>query len=255
MRRIALTFALIAAAVGCRAAEKKVLVYTRNFVTNGKGYVHDNIRASVDAIRKMGAENGFAVVASDDPKVFTRDNLKQYRAIVFSNSNNEAFENDEQREAFKAYVQSGGGIAGIHSATGSERKWPYFWAVLGGKFLRHPKMQKFVVRVKDPNHPSTKGLPATFEWEDECYYHDNINPDIRVLLVTDPAALDDPKKAEYPGDRLGNAMPMAWRHNYDGGRQFYTALGHKIEHYSDPLLYRHILGGILWAMGEAEERK
>ncbi len=255
MRRIALAVALLAAAASCQAAEKKVLVYTRNFVTNGKGYVHDNILASVDAIRKMGAENGFAVVASDDPKVFTRDNLKQYRAIVFSNSNNEAFENDVQREAFKAYIQSGGGVVGIHSATGSERKWPYYWAVLGGKFLRHPKMQKFVVRVKDPNHPSTKRLPATFEWEDECYYHDNMNPDIRVLLVTDPAALDDPQKAEYPGDRFGNAMPLAWCHNYDGGRQFHTALGHKIEHYSDPLLYKHILGGILWAMGETEGQK
>ncbi len=255
MRRLALLIAISAAAAVCQAPAKKVLVYTRNFVTGGQGYVHDNIRASVEAIRKMGAENGFAVDASDDPKVFTRENLAQYKALVFSNSNNEAFENDAQREAFKAYLQAGGGLAGIHSATGSERKWPYFWAAMGGKFLRHPKMQKFIVRVKDADHPSTRTLPATFEWEDECYYHDHINPDIHVLLVTDPGALEDPNKAEYPGDRFGNAMPMAWYHTYDGGREFYTALGHKIEHYSDPLLCRHILGGILWAMGEQEKSK
>ncbi len=250
MRKLA-ALALIATAL-LSAAEKKVLVYTRNFVTNGKGYVHDNIQSSVEAIRKMGAEAGFAVDASDEPKVFTRENLKQYAAIVFSNSNNEAFENDAQREAFKAYVQSGGGIAGIHSATGSERQWPYFWSVLGGKFLRHPKMQTFTVRVKDPNHPATKGLPATFEWTDECYYHDHLNPDIKVLLVTDPAKLDDPRKAEYPGDRFGDSLPLAWYHRFDGGRVFHTALGHKKEHYSDPILYRHILGGIRWAMGDAK---
>jgi type 1 glutamine amidotransferase len=231
------------------AAEKRILVYTRNFTPDGKGYVHDNIAASVEAIRRMGAENGFAVEASDDPSVFTAENLERYKALVFSSSNNEAFSADAQRDAFKRYIKSGGGFVGIHSATGSERNWPYFWAVVGGKFLRHPKMQKFTVRVKDRAHPSTKDLPATFEWEDECYYNEKLNPDIRVLLVTDPAKLDDPDKGDYPGDRFGDSLPLAWYHTYDGGRQFYTALGHKKEHYSDPILTRHILGGILWAMG------
>ena len=237
------------AAVG-RSADGKILVYTRNFVTNGKGYVHDNIQSCVAAIRKMGAENGFAVDVSDDPKVFTGENLKQYKALVFANSNNEAFADDAQREAFKRYIQAGGGFAGIHSASGSERNWPYYWAVLGGKFLRHPKFQPFTVRVTDPNHPATKDLPATFEWTDECYYHDHLNPGIHVLLATDPAKLDDPNKAEYPGGRFGDSLPLAWTQNFDGGREFYTALGHAKEYYSNPLLYQHILGGILWAMGE-----
>ena len=81
----------------CLGAEKKILVYTRNYTPDGKGYVHDNIKASVAAIRKMGKENGFAVDVSDDPNVFTDANLKQYKALVFSNSNNEAFATDEQR--------------------------------------------------------------------------------------------------------------------------------------------------------------
>lgn len=233
-------------------AQRKVLVYTRNHVTNGTGYVHENIPYSIEAIKKLGAENGFAVDSSDDPKVFTIENLKQYKALVFSNSNNEAFENDAQRDAFKAYIQSGGGFVGIHSASGSERNWPYFWAVVGGKFVRHPKIQDFTLRVVDPNHPATKGLPAEFTWNDECYYTDNNNPDIKPLLVTDPAKLDDPKKAEYPGDKFGNALPLVWYHTFDGGREFYTALGHKIEDYKNPILLKQILGGILWAMGETQ---
>lgn len=240
---------LLAAAYGF-AAERKVLVYTRNFVSEGTGYVHDNIQSSVDAIRKMGAENGFAVDVSDDPRVFTASNLKQYRALVFSNSNNEAFENDTQREAFRAYIEAGGGLVGIHSATGSERKWPYFWSVMGGKFLRHPKFQKFTVRVGDANHPSTKDLPVTFEWSDECYYNDNLSPSIRPLLVTDPAKLEDPDKAKYPGDRFGDSLPLAWFQELYGGRQFYTGLGHTKEDYAGPILYRHILGGILWVTGQ-----
>jgi type 1 glutamine amidotransferase len=246
-------FALTAFVLGGAAvfaADKKVLVYTRNYTPDGKGYVHDNIATSVETIKKMGAENGFAVVASDDPKQFTDANLKQYNALVFSNSNNEAFESDAQREAFQRYIRAGGGLVGIHSASGSERKYPYFWSVLGGKFVRHPKQQKFTVRVADKNHPATKELPATFEWTDECYYTDNLNPGLKPLLVTDPAKLDDPQKATYPGDRFGDALPLSWYQKFDGGRQYYTALGHNKADYANPILYKQILGGILWVMGK-----
>jgi uncharacterized protein len=242
--------AFVLAGAAAQGANKKVLVYTRNYTPDGKGYVHDNIATSIETIKKMGAENSFDVVASDDPKLFTDATLKQYAAIVFSNSNNEAFENDAQREAFQRYVRAGGGVVGIHSATGSERKWPYFWSVIGGKFVRHPKQQKFTVRVADKNHPATKELPATFEWTDECYYTDNLNPGLKPLLVTDPAKLDDPQKATYPGDRFGDALPLSWYQKFDGGRQYYTALGHNKADYANPILYKQILGGILWVMGK-----
>jgi type 1 glutamine amidotransferase len=243
---------LLLLGLAVQAADKRVLVYTRNFVTGGKGYVHDNIANSVEAIRNMGAANGFDVDVSDDPKVFTPSNLRRYDALVFSNSNDEAFENDVQREAFRQYIESGGAFVGIHSASGSEREWPYYWSVLGGKFLRHPKMQKFVVRVKESNHPAVRKLPAAFEWEDECYYLDHLAPGLHVLLVTDPAKLDDPEKAAYPGDRFGDSLPLAWYHDVGKGRAFYTALGHRKESYSDPTFQQHILGGILWAIGKVQ---
>jgi uncharacterized protein len=246
LRRAVLVLLVFAAAAW--AASPRVLVYTRNYTPDGKGYVHDNIASSIAAIKKMGAENGFEVDASDDPKLFTPATLKRYAVLIFSNSNNEAFENDEQRAAFREYIEGGGGFVGIHSATGSEREWPYYWSVVGGKFLRHPRLQPFTVRVKDAQHPATRNLPAEFVWDDECYYHEHMAPGLNVLLVTDPARLDDPKKGEYPGDRFGDSLPLAWYQNVGKGRVFYTALGHKKEHYSDPILTRHILGGIQWAM-------
>ena len=241
IKRLLYLFILIA--TPAPAAEKKILIYTRNYTPDGKGYVHDNIQTSVEAIKQIAAENGFAADSTDDPKVFTGNNLKQYKVLLFSSSNNEAFENDAQREVFKKYIQAGGGYVGLHSATGSERNWPYYQAVAGGKFDRHPKLQPFTVTVKNPNHPATKGLPATFEWEDECYYHVNLNPDIKVLLTADPSKLVDPGKPPFPGD----AIPLAWFHNYDGGREIYIALGHKKEHYSNPILRKLIAGAILWA--------
>ena len=75
-------------------------------------------------------------------------------------------------------------------------------------------------------------------------------PAIKPLLVTDPHKLDDPQKATYPGDKFGDALPLAWYQTFDGGREFYTALGHNIKDYANPILYNQILGGIQWAMGK-----
>jgi type 1 glutamine amidotransferase len=230
------------------APEPTVLVYTRNQV--GKGlYVHDNIPASVAAIKKLGAENNFAVEVSDDPSVFTDANLKRFRVLVFDNTNNEIFDNEEEKAAFQRYIRAGGGFVGLHSASGSMRKWPWFWSLLGGKFNRHAKLQKFTVKVKDPQDAATAQLPATFEWTDEFYYLDHMPEGLHVLLAGDMTKLDDPGRDKYPGKEFGDEFPLAWRHEFDGGRAWYLALGHKPEHYSDPKITGLIRGGILWAMG------
>jgi type 1 glutamine amidotransferase len=242
---------LSAAVVLAAPAERRVLVYTKNQV--GKGfYVHDNIPASVAALKKLGTEKNLIVDAPDSPSDFTDQNLKRYRVVVFDNTNNEVFDNEDQKAAFQRYIRAGGGFVGIHSATGTMRQWPWFWSLVGGKFSRHAKLQPFTVRVKDPKDISTAHLPATFEWTDEFYYVDNIPEGLHVLLAGDLTTLNDPGKEKYPGKKFGDEFPLAWRHEFDGGRAWYTALGHKPEHYSDPKLTRHLLGGILWAMGETK---
>jgi type 1 glutamine amidotransferase len=252
MKRLACVLLLLTFAAGLAAAEPRVLIYTRNFVSTGKGFVHDNIAASVDLLKRLGRENGFAVDVSDQPAVFTDANLKQYRALIFSNSNNEAFANDEQRAAFQRFIRAGGGFVGLHSASGSERSYPYFWEVLGGKFRRHPPLQPFTIKVLDPKHPSAAHLGATWQWADEFYYHDNLNPRMHVILAGDLSTLKDPKRDEYPGKVFGDLFPLAWCQENEGSRQFYTALGHKIEYYADPNLQKHILGGILWVLGKTK---
>ncbi len=226
-------------------AGARVLVYTKN----GTGYVHENIPYSVEAIKKLGAEYGFEVVASDDPAVFTEENLKPFDALIFSNTNNETFDTDAQRKALQAYVRNGGGFVGIHSASGSERDWPWFSKLLGGNFVRHAPRQDFTVEVVDRTHPSTAFLPDTWPIEDdECYYLKELNPRIRVLLAADLTTVSDDEKEQFPGTLFGDRFPVAWYQEFDGGRQWYTALGHRSEHYADPRFMRHILGGLQWVI-------
>ncbi len=218
-------------------AKVRLLVYTKN----GKGYVHDNIPASIEAIKALAAEHKFAVDVSDDAAVFTDDNLRKYHALVFSNTNNVVFDTDAQRVALMRHAQAGGGFVAIHSASGSEREWKWFAGLLGGTFSRHAPFQKFGVRILDRTHPSVAHLPERWETEDECYYLVRMNVNMRVLAVNDLTSVNDPK--EKPAT-FGDVFPSVWYQEFDGGRQWYTSLGHRKDDYARPEFRQHLLGGI-----------
>jgi type 1 glutamine amidotransferase len=242
---------LMAAGSVASADPARVLVYTKNQV--GKGlFVHDNIAASVVALKKMGVENHFDVDVSSNACDFTQTNLARFKVIVFDNSNNEIFDTEEQKAALQHFVEAGGGIVGIHSCSGSMRHWPWFWSMMGGKFLRHAKMQTFTVDVKDANNPSTAHFPARFQWTDEFYFLTNMPPDLHVLLAGDLTTLNDPNKDKSKNPQYGNEVPLCFCHEFDGGREWYTTLGHQKEHYANLVFDKHLLGGILWAMGKTD---
>lgn len=220
-----------------------VLVY----IKNGKGYVHENRAAGVEAIRQLGNQYGFNVTVSENPADFTEDNLKKFNLIIFNNTNNEVFDTDDQKVAFMRYIQAGGGFVGLHSATGSERNWPWFKRLIGASFLRHAKHQPFSEIIIDANHPSTSFLPRIWQRDDECYFFKDYNPDIHVLIVHDLGPLNDNDKPTYYG---GTSSPSVWCHEFDGGRQWYTSLGHDAATYADPEFQKHIMGGIRWVIGK-----
>jgi type 1 glutamine amidotransferase len=247
---LALIFLIITGSVQAQTTDKKVLIYTKN----GEGYVHDNINKSVVALKKICNDLRISYVVSDDPSVYTADFDKKFDAVIFSNTNNEAFDTDEQRKIFQKFIRDGGGFVGIHSACGSERDWPWFSAMVGAKFVRHPAFQPFDIKVLNRKHASTSFLPDTWSWKDECYFMNQINPDINVLLAADLKTIDDPEMDTYPGNTFGDLFPLAWYHEYDGGREFFTALGHDKKHYKDKNFIQHIKGGIVWVLELKEDR-
>lgn len=218
-----------------------VLVYTKN----GKGYVHDNIPSAVACIQRLGKQYGFSVDVSDNPADFNDANLKKYNTLIFTSTNNEVFNTDAQKVAMMRYIQAGGGFVGIHSVTGTERNWPWFIRLVGGTFVRHARHQEFEEIVIDTSDVSTRFLPRHWKVSDECYYIKDINPDLHVLTVHDLTTVEDKQKpATY-----GNVFPSTWRHTFDGGREWYTALGHDGKTYSDPVFEKFIMGGIKWVIG------
>jgi type 1 glutamine amidotransferase len=217
-----------------------VLVYSKN----GKGYVHDNIASAVAGLQDLGKKYGFKVDTSTNPSVFTRENLSKYHLLIFSSTNNEVFNTEEQRLAFRQYIEAGGGLVGIHSAIATERDWTWFKQFTGGTFSWHAPFQKFKVRVVDKNHPSVAGMPMVWEVEDECYFEKELYPSIHTFLVHDVTSVKPHENIKSNMGSFKDYYPAGWHNYYDGGLAWMTTLGHDKKLYSDPFFMRVILQGI-----------
>ena len=213
----------------------KVLVFSKT-----EGFRHGSIPAGIKAIEKLGKENDFQVDATEDANFFEQKNLKNYQVVIFLNTTGDIL-NDVQQLEFERYIQAGGNFVGVHSAADTEYEWAWYGELVGAYFKNHPKIQKASIDILDHNHDCTKHLPNPWETTDEWYNYKNLNPSVNVLMNLD--------EASYDGGENGEKHPIAWSHEYSGGRAFYTGLGHTDEQYSNDEFLKHLLGGILWASG------
>ena len=219
----------------------RVLIFSHS-----TGYRHASIEPGVAALKALGARRGMTMIASEDPNIFSTDGLKGVDAIVLlSNSTKPDDPKTEwftgaRGEALQAFVHRGGGIVAIHAASDSHYNWPWYGRMIGGRFVSHPKgIPEGVVKVVDPKHRATRGLSPTSKRIDEWYYFQDYNPEAHLLVTLDPKTI---------GEKDVNPNPVSWSHEFEGGRVFYTALGHTAESFSEPWLLKHLEGGLDWVM-------
>jgi type 1 glutamine amidotransferase len=239
MKRITLLMTLIClmAFKPSDQATDKVLIFSLT-----KGYHHVSIADGIVDIEKLGSENNFGVDTTTNPAKFTDDNLKQYKAIVFLSPTGSGFFTDDEKLAFQKYIHNGGGFVGIHAATDCLYDWEWYGKLVGAYFTKHPKIQQATLLVTDHKNISTQMLPAVWPHTDEWYNFKNVSPDIKVLISVD--------EKSYTGGEMNGVHPISWYHKFEGGRVFYTALGHTKEDFAtDTLFNQHLLGGIKYALG------
>ncbi|SDY88545.1 Xylose isomerase-like TIM barrel [Micromonospora pattaloongensis] len=229
-----------------QAAQPRFTVLVFSKVTN---VAHDSIPAGVAAIKQLGRQHNFAVTATTDAHVFTDKRLRPYDAVIFNNTNSTPEKgnllNAEQRAAFQRFIQGGGGFAGLHSATASERDWGWYAGLVGATFDNHPTPRAGRIEVLDRVHPSTRGLPQLWERTEE-WYNWQAAPNGNVHVLTELRTTDNPE-----GLTGGPEHAHSWCQVYDGGRSWYTASGHDGSAFAEPLFRQHLLGGIEWAAGAA----
>ena len=213
----------------------RILVFSRT-----TGFHHASIPAAVTAVQVLGSLNDFAVEATDDPTVFNDASLARFAAVVFLSTSGDVLDADQQA-AFERYIQAGHGFVGVHSASDTEYGWPWYHALLGATFDSHPAIQQGTVIVVDPSQGSTRTLPNPWMRTDEWYNFTAQPAGVSVLLKVD--------ESTYVGGKMGVEHPISWQHAYDGGRAWYTAMGHTACSYSERAFLDHLVGGIGWAAG------
>ena len=192
-------------------------------------------------IQDLGANNGFTVDTTEDGNDFTPSNLAQYAAVVWLSTTGNVL-SETQQTAFEGFIRAGGGYVGVHAATDTEYGWPWYGGLIGGDawFQNHPQIQTATLNVVDSSHVSTKHYPASFELRDEWYnFQNDPTPVVNVLVTID--------ETTYNGGTMGANHPISWNHEYDGGRAWYTAMGHRDQTFADADFQAHLLGGIRWA--------
>ena len=239
-----LSFLLSGALIAPRAQapNKKVL-----YLTHSAGYKHEVVPLSMELLPEIGKKNGFDVVATKDLAFLSPTGLAAYDAVVFYTTG-ELPIGDAERTNLLAWVKSGKGFVGIHSATDTFYDWPEYGEMIGGYFDNHPWHQAITVKVEDRAAPMTRHLPGpAWQLTDEIYQFRNWDrARCHVLLSLDTSSVDLNKQGVK---RTDGDFALAWTRTYGQGRVFYSALGHREELWRSAEYQQFLAGGIRWALG------
>ena len=243
LTRVATALALLLLLCTCDHAANddgtNVLVFSKT-----EQFRHESIPAGQAMLRQLGADKGFNVTVTEDATDFSNGNLAKYHAVVFLSTTGDVL-NDEQQEAFERFIQAGGGYVGIHAATDTEYEWPWYGKLAGAYFTSHPsEQQPALFSVLDHDHPATQGMADTFTLTDEIYNFRNISAATTKLISVD--------ETTYEGGTNPDFHPISWYQEFDGGRSFYTALGHREDVINNPLFIDHVYGGLTYVLGGAD---
>ncbi|MDQ8756946.1 ThuA domain-containing protein [Sphingosinicella sp. LHD-64] len=250
MTRLLVWFLLLVTCAASAPAQEPIRAL---LFSHSTGWRHDSIEPGIAAIRAMAAREGIALTASEDPAVFAGEGLAGYDALILLNTTTDGRRPETEwftgarRDALQAFVRRGGGVVAIHGAADSHHHWPWYRRMIGGRFQRHPPgTPEAALTRRDAAHPAATAFPPEFRRTDEWYYFDDLDPTIRPLVTFDPGSI---------GEADANPNPVAWAHEFEGGRVFYTAMGHTAGSYAEPAFLAHLLGGLRWAADAAPEAR
>ena len=219
------------------AQQKTVFILTAT-----AGYYHkEAIPAGKQLLQKLAENNTFNLMHSSQSKALEAMDLSQTTAVVFLCTTLDILDK-KQEEVFQGFIRNGGGFVGIHAAADTEYDWPWYGQLVGAYFESHPPGTPLArLTTIDPQNPLTNHLPQSWEIYDEWYNYNFQNPNIISLLNLE--------ESSYEGGKNGPKHPISWYHSFDGGRSFYTGLGHKAEVYEDPRFVQFLEKGLAYAMG------
>jgi uncharacterized protein len=222
------------------------------YFTKSAGFVHSVVDRkdkplafSEKVLTELGEKNGFEVVCSQDATVFDGD-LGGYDLIAFYTTGEPL--NETQKQKFLDAVAAGKPFVGIHCATdtyrGKEKIDPYI-AMIGGEFKNHGEQQEAMMKVVSPHFPGVKDLGEGFQMTEEWYANMNFAKDMHVILLQETKGMKGPMYHRPD-------FTATWAKMSGKGRVFYTSMGHREDVWENKKFQDVLLGGMSWALGNAE---
>lgn len=216
------------------------------------GFIHREARPKAKAVLgKIASDAGWSIYQTDNGAVMSPKILQHFDAVVWNNTSGTTL-TEEQQQAFREYMEGGGGFVGLHAAGGDPwYQWPWYRdTLIGAAFVGHtmsPQFQQADVLAPSKNE-LTSHLPTPWRVEDEWYAFDHNPRDdgFEILLALDESSYE-PGSTSMPGEH-----PIAWRHEVGQGRAVYSAIGHQAAGYDSPEYQRFIEQAIRWAGRLAE---
>ena len=226
-----------------------VLLYSK-----ANAWVHeDAIAAAKKVFPRLAQKQGWKLIISDDSLLYNTEQLAYFDVVIWNNVTGQTL-NKTQREAFKNYIETGGGFVGIHGAGDGSHQWDWYEKkVIRSLFSHHPMQPQFQVgtlnKVGDSLFPPTKNFPDQWQWEDEWYvfYESSKQNGSTVLYNLTESNLTLVGTSEDKQWSMGEDHPVVWYHCLEKGKVFYTAMGHKGSYYQDPLYQKLLIEAVEWA--------
>jgi hypothetical protein len=243
------------------AKPKKILYFTKSC-----GFEHSVVARkdgqpaySERILVELGKKAGYEIVCSKDGSLFNPDKIGQWDAFAWYatgdltrptnvKTDTEPSMTAEGKQALLDAIAAGKGFVGIHAGDDCfhERNGVVdpFIKMLGGEFLSHGAQQDSWMRVTDAKFPGMDGV-KDFQMKDEWYSPRNLTDDLHVIVVQDTKGMTGWQYARPP-------YPSTWARLHGKGRVYYTSLGHREDVWDNPLFQQILMGGIKWAVGDAQ---
>lgn len=243
-----LIFVFIGTSASVNAQDFRVLVFHK---TNG--FRHTGaINEGNKMIKALGETHGWNVDDTQDSEVFNIQNLSRYKVVIWNNATGNNLLNASQQQAFESYIRSGGGFVGIHAATDTyrDRSWPWYNDLVGAIVQTNPNHSPnnttATMDLVESEHPIVSHLGATWTKSEEWFYWEKNGGYLfsgnKVLL----------RVRSTGSNSYDAARPVTWYKEYDGGRSFYTALGHNGSDYvANSNFGKLIANAVIWVANSA----
>ena len=226
-------------------------------VFSGTGwYRHPEVAAISGWLARRSPELQMQVDVSENPNDLLKI-LPKYKVLVFNNNTElTAILDARHQAAVRDWYRKGGGIVALHAALVRQTEWKWFNNLAGCDFDSDSEYleARIIVDPKAKDHPAVRGHGMSFQYKADWTNHDRTVTGLKgfqVLLRVDESSYDPVRDffKTRGGKAMGKDHPVAWLHTNDGGRFFYTELGHDVRSLETPFGRQHITEGIRWAAG------